>query len=137
MKRANLPDELFDLIGQKTFEELNATEKALVTQHLTAAEYDELRATISAFQEADSSLYFAPSKPPKEARVPLWKRIALYPIPLYQVAATLLLLLAFTLLWPMKSNQMDSTQQLEVIQAKQEGIPIKEDAYPDSLVFNL
>ncbi len=93
----NIPEELFDLLSRKTFEELTASEKEMVAEHMETGEYDQYRMIIHDFTELDNSLEVKPSNKrftrTSESAI---RKLLNYKIPLYQAASVLLLFGFFT-----------------------------------------
>lgn len=134
MEAAHLPNELFDLLAEKSYPALSEDEKLLVAQHLSASEYNELHALIKEVQLADQQHVVAPSRPSLARRKSWFHRILNYPIPAYQAAAAVALLIGSYWLWgpPVSSSEVDNT-----IPYVRTGTSIELDSYPDSLVFQL
>jgi hypothetical protein len=137
MKKENLPDELFDWLADKSYQELSAAEKAVVDQSIGQAEYETLQGVVRDVQGIDAIPSFKPADLSADAsKQAAWKRMLWYPIPAYQVAAGLLLLLVSTLifrgLW--QKEDLNSNAPIEVVV---KGIPIDQDQYPEALVFEL
>lgn len=133
----NLPDELFELIHAKEYEELSVEEKRLVDSSIGYEKYKTYCATIGDFKKVDSLLEKSITKPglPKK-KVPLLTSVLYYRIPVYQVAAAFVILLGSVLLWNNKPSEgiVRSTNSNEIVES---GKTLNKDHYPDDLVFNL
>lgn len=93
----NIPEELFDLLASKSFEQLSDSEKLMVEGHLNPAEYEEYRQLITDFQEIDESIKVVPSdKRFTRTSESAFRKLMTYRIPVYQAAAVLLLAGFFT-----------------------------------------
>lgn len=137
MKKENIPTELFDLLASKTYESLSNEEKNLVNSMMTSEEYKNLKDMVSDFQELDKDIFIQEDS----FAVPVTKKSFLsrmlnYPIPAYQVAASLMVLIGlFFLMKPSLNNQDGPSMDSLVIDTT--GISVAKDVYPDSLIFKL
>jgi len=137
MKNEKIPTELFDLLASKTYESLSNEEKNLVNSMMTSEEYKNLKDTVSDFQELDKDIFIQEDS----FAVPVNKKSFLsrmlnYPIPAYQVAASLMVLMGlFFLMKPSLNNQDGPSADSLVIDTT--GISVAKDVYPDSLIFKL
>ena len=132
-----LPDEIFDLLAIKSYEELSAAEMEMVDQSIGADEYKAFRIVISDFQEVDQSLgeEVRPLAVNLAKPKTTWQKIVTYPIPAYQVAAGILILI-FALLTLPEQTSVDKANSIDVKNLGK-GVSISNDNYPDSLVFEL
>lgn len=138
MNLDHIPEEIFDWLSQKSFEELNTQEKNTVLEWMSPKEYQEMRSSIQDFSQEDHileqqwqqpSTLQAPQNGIKKAL-----KIIHSPIPAYQVAASILIILG---LFFFLQERRDNNRPIDTIQVKKKGKSIKNDQYPDSLVFNL
>ena len=137
MNKENLPNELFDLLAIKRFEDLNDAEKAMVLQHLSSEAYNELQMVVEQFQAADQEEIVELATPPMiSSKQPFsWRMLLHYPIPAYQVAAAVALLLGISFLFRLAPTTDHAPEK--GIQVKQNGKPIEKDEYPEALEFRL
>lgn len=141
MNIENIPNELFDLLSCKHYSELSEKEKKLVAKVMSQEEYLDYQAVINDFKELDSALEF---EVPKLAIQPKNKstlrKIINYRIPLYQVAAGVLLLTVSTFVfgfWDRGSiTPFPEIKEGEVRIEHLNGKSLAEEDYPDSLIFN-
>ncbi len=143
MKAERLPEEIFDLLAHKNYQQLTQEERSMVLKHITAEEYRELSESVGYFKNIDRSMKpgLSPStiddQPSTINDQPSTKRtsILFYPVPLYQVAAGLLLLIGlFLISRPSDSNNTaiaDTPGQMV-----ESGTPIAKDKYPEKLVYH-
>lgn len=118
----HIPSHVFDLVQNRSFRELNATEKAEVLMHFSAEEYEEMHNAVREVKTMKqdnnpSSKYrikqellaeFDRLHPhPKEER----RNLLFYNVPLWKVAAVFLLLTSASL-WLINSKASD----IEVVQ---------------------
>ncbi|MFK7808692.1 MAG: hypothetical protein AB8F74_12885 [Saprospiraceae bacterium] len=163
----NIPEELFDLFAQKSFDQLTAVEKLVVEDHMNSAEYEEYRKLVSDFQDIDNSIKVEPSEKrftrTSESAI---RKLLTYRIPVYQAAAVLLLAGFFTFGY-FGTDRLDraggqsfdsvgtSTETIRKIKEKVINKPrtktddamnvamdtigksLSEDDYPRELIFNL
>lgn len=133
----NLPEELFEFIGSKEYEELSFDEKRLVDATIGSEDYKAYKDVIGSFKKADGLLERSIAEP----GLPLRKSSVLtnviyYRIPLYQVAAAFAILFGSLLLW--KNNPSEGIAQPNNSNTVVEsGKTLNKDHYPDDLVFNL
>ena len=136
MNPEELPEEIFDLLSQKQFEELNEEEEKQVLLWMDPEEYDELASVVRLFEQTDKNTSYALEERhwPNQQFVRL-KRLAQFPIPAYQVAA-----LALLLFWDQSCFGKKVRIAGEELPAKEittsEGTPISKEIYPAALVFN-
>lgn len=136
MKPTDIPEIVFELAATKSFEELTEKEKEMVLTSFTEEEYIMLETCVRDFMEADRAIK-APVQPTikPEASSTGIRKIANYPIPLYQVAAGLLLLLGIFFVMP--EYRAESTVDITIVRDTiQTGTPLSADKYPEKLIFN-
>jgi hypothetical protein len=83
-------EKIYDLVEIFDFNDLSENDKTFVLQHITLMEYNELRSTITDTQKL---LLKYPDNVKKYKQFQL-KKIALYPIELYKIAAIILIIIA-------------------------------------------
>jgi hypothetical protein len=90
MKDEQHLERIYDLVEMFDFNNLSETDKEFVIKHITLKEYTDLRSTIK-----DSVEFFSkyPENMINQKRYH-WKKIALYPIELYKIAAAILLIIS-------------------------------------------
>ena len=134
MKEENIPAELFDLIADKSFDELSSKERALVEEWLTAEEYSDYRSLVHTIQQADTENDYQLSEMSwtQQSAFNL-RKLANRPVPAYQVAAMVLLVFGLSFLLP--SSSASETEETVLVE-NTEGTPISQDSYPEDLVFN-
>ena len=135
MNNENIPEEIFDLLGSKSFEKLTDTERALVLQYMNEDDYKESQTAILSFKEVDNQIEFNErSLPIQKARSSSIIRFATYRVPIYQVAAGLALMAMVT--YGVDSSEDSGVDGL--LNPKSfSGQSVAFGNYPDSLVFNL
>ncbi|PQJ14561.1 hypothetical protein [Aureicoccus marinus] len=134
MKNENIPSELFDLIADKSFEELTSKERPMVEEWLTAEEYSDYRSFVTTIRQTDSERDYQLSERSWTQQSALnLNRLANRPIPAYQVAALVLLVFGLSFLLPTSSSP---EKKEPVLVENTEGTPISQDSYPEDLVFN-
>lgn len=145
-----LPEELLDLLAQKSYQELNATEREMVSRFLSPESYDEYASLVSDFQQMDQELpATAPQlklPEPQEKRSKLYQLFT-YRIPAYQaVAAIFLALVLFQFSTASRSGSVtddlhtlgkDTASTPSTYGVQKVGTPLSEDDYPEELIFNL
>ena len=132
MEAAHLPDELFDLLAEKPYAALSESERLLVAPHLSAIEYDDLHTLIGEVKTADQQILTSPA--PKQLPKRRWlHRVLYHPIPLYQAAAAVAIILGGYWLWA-QALPSEVDPGLPYVRT---GTSIELDSYPDSLVFQL
>lgn len=134
-----LPAKIFELLGNKEYSELNANEKALVCEYLTADEYAAYAITIQAFKIADEGIKvdatLAGSKNKKPA---LWKGLLRYKIPFYHAAAACVVVGFFTFSVA-RNLYRNAPVLLDVVPTSARdtvGKPLDLETYPEQLIFN-
>ena len=135
MNPEELPEEIFDLLSQKQFEELNEEEEKQVLLWMDPEEYDELASVVRLFEQTDKNTSYALEERhwPNQQFVRL-KRLAQFPIPAYQVAALAFLFFGISLFWQKGQNTSEELPAKEITTS--EGTPISKEIYPAALVFN-
>lgn len=138
MDNQNIPEELLDLMAIKTYQELSKQEKELVDQSIGKDTYDDNYQVIQAFVTEDKKLEdkIEIVSSVFEKKKSILHQVLYYRIPLYQVAAILVVLIGSVFLWMINTsvtNQIPGETQ-EVVQ---NGKSLSKDHYPDDLVFNL
>ncbi|MEL6658952.1 MAG: hypothetical protein AAFY48_12100 [Bacteroidota bacterium] len=134
MEAAHLPDELFDLLAEKSYSELSSEEQSLVDPYLTAKEYDEMHSLIGEVKLADQQMLTISKKPQPLPQKSWIHRVLHYPIPMYQAAAVIALLMGGYWLWAPALPGSGNDATLPYVRT---GTSIEWDSYPDSLVFQL
>ncbi|MEL7249891.1 MAG: hypothetical protein AAFO03_15790 [Bacteroidota bacterium] len=134
MEAAHLPEELFDLLTEKSYSELSPEEQSLVDPYLSANEYDEMHSLIADVRLADEQMLSISKKPQPLPQKSWLLRTLHHPVPMYQVAAVIALIIGGYWLWApaLPGSQNDAT--LPYVRT---GTSIEWDSYPDSLVFQL
>lgn len=137
MKKYGIPSEIFDLLASKDYKSLSKEEKNLVDNSLTQEEYDDMKNTVSDFLEIDEEIKIGPRPFSfSDKRKSSLSRLLNYPIPAYQVAASMLVLFGlFFAAKPVLDNQGTASTKNQEIDTM--GISISEDVYPEALVFEL
>lgn len=136
MNLSNIPEKIFDLLVSRSFDELNVEEKELVLDSFTKEEYQTLYEGVQEFIEADKLIAPVLANPAgtlnNKGR---FNKLANYPVPLYQVAAGLFLLIGLYFLMPEYRTEanIDLTVVRDTIQS---GIPLSADRYPEKLIFH-
>ena len=135
MSPEELPEEIFDLLSQKQFEELNKEEEKLVLLWMDPVEYDQLVSVVRLIEQSDRNTSYALEERhwPNQQFVRL-KRLAQFPIPAYQVAALVFLFFGISMLWQKAQNTSEELPAKEITTS--EGTPISKEKYPAALVFN-
>lgn len=131
----NLPENIFDWLGEKEFSELTETQQQEVNAHMSEADYKSYRSIIFDFQELDQKVSIGSDTLPQSQPSPSFlKRLINYPIPLYQVAAAFLILAMATF----AINDFSGQENLPKVEEKSGvGKSLAKDDYPKELVFNL
>ena len=131
MNPENIPNEIFDLLSRKSYAQLSTEQVIKVNKHMSAHEYTSLHESVTSFQLEDRKISPV-GKGVKHKNENSWLRHLLtYPIPFYQVAASLLLIMG---VWFVSSKQRSDAQPAPTYTKSKS---IDQDAYPDKLVFNL
>ena len=134
MKEENIPSEVFDLIAQKPYEQLSEEERLTIKPWMTPEEYTDYHQVVGLIQESESQAdYGLKEQRWPDREITGLKRLALRPIPAYQVAAVALLVFGLSFLVRPASNE--ATEE-KPIATNTEGTPIGQDSYPEDLVFN-
>lgn len=137
MKKENIPSEIFDLLASKDYESLLGEERNLVNSIMTSEEYKNLKNIVSDFLKTDEEIkiehrpFLFSTK-----RNSLLSKILNYPIPAYQVAASMMVLVGLFLLMKPPSNNQDATS-VQSLEIDTTGISVADDVYPEDLVFKL
>lgn len=137
MKKENIPSEIFDLLASKDYESLSGEERNLVNSIMTSEEYKNLKNIVSDFLKTDEEIkikhrpFLFSTK-----RNSLLSKILNYPIPAYQVAASMMVLVGLFLLMKPPSNNQDATS-VHSLEIDTTGISVADDVYPEDLVFKL
>ncbi len=136
MNLSNIPEKIFDLLVSRSFDELNVEEKELVLESFTKEEYHTLHEGVQEFMKADKLITPVMANPVGTSDSKRrFGKIANYPVPLYQVAAGILLLLGIYFLMP--ENRSGNTIDLTVVRDTiQTGTPLSADRYPDKLIYH-
>ena len=136
MKSNELPEKIFDLLASKSFDQLKENEKEMVLSSISEEEYRDMRKTVGEFLQADQAMEDFRQEKTRPVKSPKGLlEIINYPIPLYKVAAGLLLLMGLFLILP--EYQSEKNIDLSVVRDTiQKGTPIGIDKYPDSLIFH-
>jgi hypothetical protein len=134
MKEENIPSDVFDLIAQKPYEQLSEEEQLKITPWMTPEEYTDYHQVVGLIQESENqSDYSLQEQSWPDRQVTGFKRLAMRPVPAYQVAALALLVFALSFLFQPASNKATEVKPLVT---NTEGTPISQDSYPEDLVFN-
>ena len=137
MNIEDLPEEVFDLLASKKFNELSVSEQALVSPYLSAEDYDSYHVIVNDFQLLDNSITIDSRKEEiSQKQESILRRILTYRIPVYQVAGLFLLLFLSTFAISKMENGNANPEATEV-QKKKEGKSLANDEYPSELIFNL
>ncbi len=134
MEPAHLPNELFDLIAEKAYAALTEEERLLIAPHLSAHEYDEMHLLVASVQEVDEQILTPRQRPQVLPQRKWFLRVLYHPVPLYQAAAVVALLIGGYWLWAAPLPHDDASTTLPYVRT---GTSIEQDSYPDSLVFQL
>ena len=129
----DLPEHLFDWVSSIPYAELNAQQKEEVSSFLSPEEYESIYKWLQGFaavnEEMETQVKAVESTPVSMHRLQaVWN----YPVPLYQVAALLLLLLAA---WNVLMGVPGSPEDSQNVDPR--AVSIEQGFYPDSLVFEL
>lgn len=130
-----LPEAIFDLLAAKSYQQLNTTERQMVDEHLSAQAYDDLHQAVQDFQKVDAQVTPRSEDQafPPESRT-IMTRLLHYPIPAYQVAAGILLVIGCFFALRHTLPQAPAEEGYHYVRT---GTAINQDSYPDSLVFEL
>ncbi len=129
----DLPEHLFDWVSSIPYAELNAQQKKEVASFLSPEEYESIYKWLQGFaavnEEMETQVKAVDSTPLSVHRLrAIWN----YPVPLYQVAAVLLLVLAA---WNVFMDVPGSPEDRQTVDPR--AVSIEQGFYPDSLVFEL
>ncbi|MBQ4819080.1 hypothetical protein [Aquimarina sp. MMG016] len=137
MDKENIPEEIFELLALKDYEQLSVEERQIVEESIGADLYKDFKTTVLEFRQEDNLLEPKLEEPDFMIRKPSFlTRVLHYPIPAYQVAAVFVIIIS-TFLWSQnKETKVVSTpnNSKEILQT---GTTIDKDYYPEDLVFNL
>ena len=134
----NIPNEIFDLISEKKYEDLNTMEKETISLYLTQEEYIDAYSAIRDFQNEDAQLPIdKPGLMFKNEQPSTLYRVIHYKVPVYMIASSLVLFLCAYFLISQRSTKNEYTQENNATSELNEGVPIDQDNYPDDLVFEL
>jgi len=150
----NIPEEIFDLIGQKSYAELNQVEQKQIEGILTRSEYDHFYSIVQGFKDLDGTIPMAEPNPSFISKDPVFKRILNHRIPVYQAAAAVLFFILSTVVvsnsinsvGPENGNESISNEekngrliQNKAVNLEQEkqGQSLSTDDYPEELIFSL
>ncbi|MEM1219836.1 MAG: hypothetical protein AAGH79_13040 [Bacteroidota bacterium] len=129
----DLPEHLFDWVSSIPYDALDAQQKEEVAAFLSPEEYMSIQQWLQTLNtvnvEMDSQMRALEGAPTKVNRL---RAIWHYPIPLYQVAAILLLLIAG---WNLMVGLPAADQESHPVDPR--AVSIEQGFYPDSLVFEL
>ena len=135
MMTNNIPDKLFDLLSQKKYDELSLKEKEQVSHYMTKQDYGDFHASINNLQQVDSEINISidPFIPTIKEPSTLYK-IFHYKIPLYQVAASILIFVCALSMFNMLYDDQPIDRRAKT---KKTGVPVSQENYPNDLVFEL
>ncbi len=128
-----LPSILFDWLGKYAFEDLSPEQQTVVLEHISKQEYQDMHGSMPPFAFENSVLASRvqssiPSKKPS-----VLHRIARYPIPLYQVAASFALIFGSVFLF--KQWQKESVEPEVHSVLVDQNISIEKGYYPKEMLF--
>ena len=134
MKEENIPSDVFDLIAQKPYEQLSEEERLTIKPWMTPEEYTDYHQVVGLIQESENQTdYSLQEQRWPDREISGIKRLALRPVPAYQVAAVALLVFGLSFLFRTAPNEVPEEKPLV---STSEGTPIGQDSYPEDLVFN-
>lgn len=129
-------EKIFDLLGEKSFDLLNKDEKELVLKEMSKSEYEMYQSAVLDFKEIDDSIDLMPVRniPQKDNLKINWWQGA---IPIYQVAACLLLAISLTFVFTKKSLTKTEFKMItaDTIVQQEQSLTLEKEAYPKSLVI--
>jgi len=129
----DLPEHLFDWVSSIPYAELNAKQKEEVASFLSPEEYASIHQWLQEMNAVnvamDAQIEPVESVPISKNR---FQAIWNYPVPLYQVAAVMLLVLAA---WNVLMGVPASAEDRQTVDPR--AVSIEQGFYPDSLVFEL
>ena len=148
MTPEQLPNELFDLIGSKKFDQLSVQERELVLKHISEEKYEGFFISLNNFQAADDDIHISrpdvksilAKKGVENSEPSGLLKILLRPVPLYSALAALIvgiILTIFVVGGSTSSDQPNTPSDFHFADSENSGQPLKEDNYPKELVFNL
>ena len=137
MNPNDIPQEIFDIIIQKGYTKLSPREKEIVDLYMNPEEYEEIKSILLTFKEVDDEI----KVDPEELQIPMAQKqnsllkIINYPIPAYQVAAGIALIMGLFILMnnPFKSDKTSRGDNKNLVQS---GTPLSVEDYPEKLVFH-
>lgn len=139
MNREQISEEIFDLLTKESWSDLSDSDRRLVEQVMTSEDYRAHRAIILDFQAVDRNMHSAVTdpSPPTLSRI---QRVLDFKIHLYKVAIVFLLLGGISFfIWQNSFRHVNtgSTHLLVNDKTDGKGQSIREDVYPEELVFSL
>ena len=130
-------EKIFDLLSQKSYEELTDTEKTLVAKELSMSEYKAYREVVFGFKVMDDAIEVKESE--QRVKKQVWWQ---YRIPTYQVAAVLVVAMVSTFVFTKNSLQhspeLSGTNyvELDTLASLKKSVNMIKEEYPTSFVIN-
>lgn len=134
-------EKIFDLLAEKSYQDLGNLEKAIVDKELNEQEYEDFREVVSDFKLVDAVLEFKKPKPITENKGKhndWWS----YRMPSYQVAAVFVIAVVSTFLLTKNTiNQPlpvveTNGLELDTLVGFKKSINMVSEEYPSAFVIN-
>lgn len=128
-------EKIFDLLAEKSFDQLDSNEQEIVLQELSKADYEAYYTTLHEFKAIDNN--FESEETPKlkiEQQTSSWWQ---YKIPTYQVAASIALAVALTYAITQKTITYEFVSKSDSKPTLQNSISLEEEVYPENFVIDM
>ncbi len=135
-------EKIFDLLANKTFQELTKDEEQLVLKEMSKEDYDDMQSIIGEFKSVDAALDIKTTIPTFKSKAKKSTKLWNYRIPSYQVAAMILVAIVLTFGFT-KSKEIQSPEFVSNEQVKDtsffpgRSVSLENEDYPENLVISL
>lgn len=132
----DLPEQIFDLLAEKEYAQLNDDQKKQVNDYMNSEEYDQYRLMIQEFQELDSDLFVEDKSwdTIKSEQASLPSKGFFNRVPLYKIAASFILaILTSIAVWNTDFNKDNVLDDYPLVEIK-DSIVEEEISFPIELI---
>lgn len=126
----NLPEIIFDLFSKKRFEDLDQSERQLVLQYMDEDDYIGFADVVQGFRQSDKKPITDITK--QNAQQPIISRMLNYRMPMYQVAAAIVICVLATSVLTGHDDALRPSKEINAV-----GVSLADDDYPEDLIFDL